>query len=1033
MNQKPEHDALKQRVDDLERESLDRKQAGEKIRENEERYRTLFENSRDAIIITTRDGQIVDINKAALELFGYTGEEIKEVGFQEFYVHPEDSKRFLQAIEQKGSVLDYEVDLLKKDGTKINCLLSVTVRLADDGSVFEYQGIIRDVSHRKRYENALRESEERFRMLAEDAPFGISIMKPDQTFEYFNPKFTEILGYTIDDLPDKGAWFKKAYPDEKYRKEVVSAWKEDLVERFEIGQIKPRVFKVRCKNDQDKIINFRAVALKDRKQFLTYEDITDRKEAEDAILQSKEHYQTLVEESFDGIFVQKGTKIVFANRRLNEMLGYDEGELLNLDHWLVYHPDYQELTRERAQLRMKGEAVPSHYEVKLSRKDGSWFYGEINARAIGFTGEPGIQVWIKDITERRQAEKALRDSEQRYRSVFENTGAATVIIEKDNTLSMMNTEFEKLSGYSQDEVVDKKRWMDFVHPKDLEKTKRDLSIRRENEGKASTEYEFRFVDKQGSIKDIISTVGIISGTKKSVASLMDVTFRKQAEEAVRQSEQRYRFLVENVLLGLFICEMPSGRFLFLNQRIREMFGYERDEGLDTSVWNVIHPDDHNLLKKRIEAKSKGKLPASDSAIYTAIKKNGSHFRVEVNASPVTYQGISAMQGVVMDVTEKELLEKQLQQAQKMEAIGTLAGGIAHDFNNLLMAMQGNSSLMLLDVDPGHPHHEKLKSSEQYVQRGANLTKQLLGFARGGKYEVRPTDLNELVMMSSKMFSRTKKEITLHSKYQQGLWTVEVDQGQIEQVLLNLYVNAWQAMPGGGDLFIQTENVMLDKTYAKLFKLAPGKYVKLTLIDTGVGMDGATIQRIFDPFFTTKEMGRGTGLGLASAYGIVKNHGGIIYVYSEIGEGTTFNIYLPASEKKIKKEKEPLRELLKASGTVLLVDDEDIIIDVGAQMLKSLGFEVLIAKNGEQANEIYEKNRERIDIVILDMIMPGMGGGKTYDKLREKDPDVKVLLSSGYSINGQATEILDRGCNGFIQKPFNIEKLSHSIRKIIGGD
>jgi len=386
MSQKPDYEALKQRVDELERESLYRKQTQKKMRENEERYHTLFENSRDAIVITTREGEIVDINKAALELFGYTEEEIMGVSFREFYVHPEDPQRFQQTIEQKGSVLDYEVDLLKKDGTKISCLLSVTVRLTGDGAVLEYQGIIRDVSRRKRYE--------------------------------------------------------------------------------------------------------------------------------DAILRSKERYQTLVEESFNGIFVQKGNEIIFANHRLHEMLGYDEGELLGLDHWLVYHPDYQELTRERAQARMRGEAVKSQYEVKLLRKDGSWFYGDINARAIGFDGEPGIQVWIKDITERRQAKEALRDSEQRYRSVFENTGTATVIIEEDEIISMLNTEFEKLSGYSEEEVVGKKRWTEFVAKEDFEQMEAYHAKRRENGEEAPTEYEFRFVDKQGNVKDILNKVGMIPGTKK---------------------------------------------------------------------------------------------------------------------------------------------------------------------------------------------------------------------------------------------------------------------------------------------------------------------------------------------------------------------------------------------------------------------------------------------------------------------------------------------------------------------------------------
>ncbi len=398
-------------------------------------------------------------------------------------------------------------------------------------------------------------------------------------------------------------------------------------------------------------------------------------------------------------------------------------------------------------------------------------------------------------------------------------------------------------------------------------------------------------------------------------------------------------------------------------------------------------------------------------------------------NPVFYSG-PAVQGVLRDVTEQERLEQQLQQARKMEAIGSLAGGIAHDFNNLLMGIQGNASLMLLHVNTSHPHYEKLKNIEKYVENGADLTKQLLGFARGGKYEVQPTDPNDLVKKSSDMFGRTKKEISIHPKYQEGIWTVEVDRGQIEQVLLNLYVNAWQAMPGGGELYLQTENVMLDEDDVKLYDVALGKYVKISLADTGVGMDETTQRRIFDPFFTTKEMGRGTGLGLASAYGIIQNHGGFINVYSEKGVGTTFNIYLPASEKEVMEDKIVSEEVLKGTETVLLVDDEEMITEAGGELLAEMGYRVLIARSGKEAIELYKKNREEIDLVILDMIMPVTGGGETYDRLKEANPDTKVLLSSGYSINGEASEILDRGCNGFIQKPFNVKKLSQKIREIL---
>jgi len=380
--------------------------------------------------------------------------------------------------------------------------------------------------------------------------------------------------------------------------------------------------------------------------------------------------------------------------------------------------------------------------------------------------------------------------------------------------------------------------------------------------------------------------------------------------------------------------------------------------------------------------------------------------------------------------EKKRLEAQFQQAQRMEAMGTLAGGIAHDFNNLLMGIQGNTSLILLDKSSDHPEYERLKNIEQGVQNGAELTKQLLGFARGGKYEVKHTNLNELIKTQNRMFGRTKKEITILGKYEDNLWTVEVDQGQIEQVLLNLYVNAWQSMPGGGDLYIQTENVSLDENCTKPFSSEPGRYVKISITDTGVGMDEATQQRIFEPFFTTKEMGRGTGLGLDSVYGIIKNHGGIINVDSVKGEGTNFTIYLPASEKEVIKEKGLPEKILKGAETVLLVDDEDMIIEVGEEILKTLGYEVLIARSGKEAIELYKANKDKIDIVILDMIMPEIGGGAAYDRMKEINPDIKVLLSSGYSIDGQATEILERGCNGFIQKPFSVKELSQRIREIL---
>ena len=355
-------------------------------------------------------------------------------------------------------------------------------------------------------------------------------------------------------------------------------------------------------------------------------------------------------------------------------------------------------------------------------------------------------------------------------------------------------------------------------------------------------------------------------------------------------------------------------------------------------------------------------------------------------APITSNSGSIIGGVglIEDITERKRaeeerkkLENQLNQAQKMESIGTLAGGIAHDFNNLLMGILGNASLILMQLDRSHPVFDRLKNIEDYVQRGSDLTKQLLGFARSGKYEVKPTNLAEFIYESSELFGRTKKEIRIYRKAQEELWVVEVDRGQMEQVLLNLYVNAWQAMPGGGDLYLSAENVSLDEVDASPYPydINPGKYVKVTVTDTGIGMNEAIKDRIFEPFFTTKEKGRGTGLGLASAYGIIKNHGGFIHVESKAGHGTSFMIYLPASNKVVENDHKTEDELQKGQETVLLIDDEEMILDVGSEMIKGLGYEVMTATGGKQGLEIYEQNRDKIDLVILDMIMPEIGGEK----------------------------------------------------------
>lgn len=516
----------------------------------------------------------------------------------------------------------------------------------------------------------------------------------------------------------------------------------------------------------------------------------------------------------------------------------------------------------------------------------------------------------------------------------------------------------------------------------------------------------------------------------------EVSERKQMEETLRESRELLSDTIEATADGILVVD-KEGEVTHWNERFVQMWHIPS---------NIIEQkDDEELLGHVLDqlkepeaflSRVKELYQSAEEDMDTLFFKDGRVF--ERFSSPLVRKGeISGRVWSFRDITErkqaeqeKKKLEQQVLHSQKLEAIGTLAGGIAHDFNNLLMGIQGRTSLLLADMDRSSPHYENLKGIEEYVKSASDVTRQLLGFARGGKYEVKPTDLNALVKNSVQMFARTQKDIIIHEKYQQDIWTTETDKSQIDQVLLNLYVNAWQAMPAGAELFIRTQHVVLDEHYIKPYQVPSGSFVMISVTDTGTGMDEATKQRIFEPFFTTKEMSRGTGLGLASTYGIIKNHNGFINVYSEKGRGTTFNIYLPASQKEVAEAKEPVVPALRGTETVLLVDDEKIIRDVGNDMLHYLGYTVLIAESGSEAISIYSKNQSGIDMVILDMIMPDMNGQETFQRLAEINPDVNVLLSSGYSINGQAQEIMARGCKGFIQKPFNLEDLSVQIRGIL---
>jgi two-component system, cell cycle sensor histidine kinase and response regulator CckA len=667
--------------------------------------------------------------------------------------------------------------------------------------------------------------------------------------------------------------------------------------------------------------------------------------------------------------------------------------------------------------------------------------------------------------ERNQALEKVKETARKLQAVFKSVNDTLSIMDKSLTVQEVNKYRLELSGLNRDQVIGKKCYKVFQQrdkPCDI------CPVQPVFEKGEAVRLEQSTVFKDGTVKYFDAQATPIfdnDGNIFQVVSLArDITSRKRAEEALLESEEKYKILVEHSLTGVFIHQ--DGKYVFVNDKFAQIHGYAPEELLGKEYLTLLPPDDRAKFAEIVSKRLEGAFAPFQYEVQR-LRKDGKIIWCEMMANCIEYGGSPAIMGNIIEITdrrqaekslqvaydqsiiyahelkeeieehkrveeEKKKLEAQLLHAQKMESIGTLAGGVAHDFNNLLMGIQGYASLVLNDLDETNIHYHWVKSIEDQVRSGAGLTRQLLGFAMGGKYHVRPTDINEIVRKSLSMFGRTKKEITVNEKYEQDLWTVEVDRGQMEQVLLNLYVNAWQAMPAGGYLYLETSNVTLDESDTKPYGLQSGRYVHISVTDTGTGMDEVTQQMIFDPFFTTKEKGWGTGLGLASAYGIIKNHGGIINVNSIKGHGSTFNIFLPAAET-VADDKESVfgeGELKRGSETILLVDDEQTIIDVGKELLSRLGYKVLSAERGQEALDVLKGNKDKIDLVILDMIMPVMSGGEVYKRIKQIRPDVKVLLSSGYSIDGEATEILKTGCNGFIQKPFSIKELSGKIREIL---
>jgi len=520
------------------------------------------------------------------------------------------------------------------------------------------------------------------------------------------------------------------------------------------------------------------------------------------------------------------------------------------------------------------------------------------------------------------------------------------------------------------------------------------------------------------------------------ASIQKTSVQSEIVDAMDRSltEKEMKTILDSSPAGIAIIK--SRIIDWTNDIFCSMLGYGTNE-LCGHGTQLIYPrqDEYDRVGRELHANVD---KYGNGMIETTwLRKDGSTLDVRVRASRMDKHDPSKGTIVVVsDISELKFLQVQLQQAQKMEAIGVLAGGISHDFNNILMGIQGHLSLMQIDMSDQEKVSAHAKHIGRLVKTASELTGRLLGFARGGKYQISVVDLNELIGLTLNVFKPTRKDITIHETYDPELYPVDADHSQLEQVFLNLLINSSQAIPGHGDIFIITENVFIKEDHDYPFEVQPGRYTRITVKDSGIGMDHNTQKKIFDPFFSTKEVGdeKGRGLGLSTVYGIIKNHGGFILVKSKKDKGATFQVCLPASNninvQEMQEEPEPFEQIQKGSETILLVDDEEEIINIGKNFLQKLGYKAIVARNGLEAVEIFRLYKDEIALVVLDLIMPKKDGKQTFSEIKEIQKDAKILISTGYTVDEKIEGFLNQGCHGFIQKPFSLNEFARALRKII---
>jgi PAS domain S-box-containing protein len=752
---------------------------------------------------------------------------------------------------------------------------------------------------------------------------------------------------------------------------------------------------------------------------------TERLRADAALRESEERFKALHNASFGGIAIHDQGVILDCNKGLADMTGYEVAELVGMNGLSLIAERSREMVRDHVR-----SGYENPYEAFGVRKNGEEYPLRLEARNVPHKGKMARTVEFRDISDRKRAEEELRANEAKQRKMVANIGDVIVIIDKDGINRYKSPNIEKLFGWKPEDVVGASTW-DNVHPDDLEATQAFIGEILTAPNKSGTA-ECRYRCKDGAYR-LIEFTGVNLLHDPDINGILgnyhDITDRKLAEEAL-QAEKAFGDTVIESMPGLFyVFEEDSAHFVRRSGNWPEIIGYSEDE-LDSMTALDLVVDKELCASRMKEVFDKG-YSSMENPLLT---KSGKQIPYMFTGARLVSRGKAFLVGMGFDLSERENLEDQLRQSEKMRAVGQLAGGIAHDFNNQLAGVLGYADILI--------HRLKDTELSRYAQtiktaalRSADLTKQLLAFSRKGKDLSIAVDLHEVMAEVISILQHSiDKRIEIETALDAPCPTVLGDPSQLQNAILNLTINARDAMPDGGRLRLETSTITLShETMPSLpSELTPGQYIKVAVSDTGTGMTEETLQRIFEPFYTTKEQGKGTGMGLASVYGTVQNHQGDIAVRSKIGQGTTFDLYLPLHEEQSEKPEATEEALTHGSAHILLVDDNDLVRHLGADILESLGYEVSVCADGKEAVTHYQQAWEKIDLVIMDMVMPKMNGPQAFGEMKRINPNIRAILSSGHSLEGQAQNLLNKGALGFVPKPYKVSELATAVAGALRG-